>query len=357
MPHRFEQQLAADWPPETWCDVTVVVAVSGGADSVALLRALHRLATAPARRLLVAHFNHQLRGPDAEADQHFVGTLAADLRLECLTGTAATADLARRRGDGLEEAGRAARYAWLKSAAQHRGARFVVTAHNMEDQAETIMYRVLRGTGLAGLAGMPRTRRLGTGLALIRPMLGIRRREILDYLNSLKQPYRQDASNLDPSYARNRLRHEWFPRIAEDFNPRVVEALVRMGRLAAEAKQAIAELVSPLLDRAVVQSQANLVEIDCRQVWNRPAYLVRELLMAVWRDRSWPEQAMGYDEWTLLAAMVLQQAPAATEQKRPLPGGVLACRKADRLVLLRQGCGQPTTGFAGSGHGSPVDRR
>ena len=178
----LEERVAQDWPPRVWQDVPVMVAVSGGADSVALLRILERLRP-PAARLWVAHFHHGLRGADADADEQFVAALADRLKLGFRAGRVPASQLAAG-SDGLEAAARRARYAFLTTAAEQVGARYLAVAHTADDQAETILHRILRGTGPAGLAGMPRVRMLSPAVSLVRPLLTIRRLELRDYLEA-----------------------------------------------------------------------------------------------------------------------------------------------------------------------------
>jgi tRNA(Ile)-lysidine synthase len=189
----LEERVAAVWPPQAWQDVPVVVAVSAGADSVALLRILARLRP-PAARLWVAHFHHGLRGEAADADEQFVARLADSLKLGFRVGRAPASQLATA-GDGLEAAARRARYAFLTAAAEKVGARYLAVAHTADDQAETILHRVLRGTAPAGLAGMPAARMLSGAVSLVRPLLAIRRSELRDYLAVVGQDWREDATN------------------------------------------------------------------------------------------------------------------------------------------------------------------
>ncbi len=132
-----------------------------------------------------------------------------------------------------------------------RGARYVATAHTLDDQAETVLHHVLRGTGLAGLAGMTRTRPLGPNVTLIRPLLEFRRRDLLEYLKTLDQPYCVDATNSDVRFARNRIRHELLPLIERDFRPNVAEALVRLASLAGNAQRVVEAAADNLLDGAL----------------------------------------------------------------------------------------------------------
>src|SRR5262249_9786947 len=143
-------------------------------------------------RLVVAHYNHGLRGAESDADEEFVVALAHSLACECRVGRASQeASLAQAEPLVLasEEASRATRYSFLTEMAKEVGARYVATAHTADDQAETVLHRVLRGTGLLGLAGMPRARALAPGLALVRPLLAVRREQVQAYLAEVNQTF------------------------------------------------------------------------------------------------------------------------------------------------------------------------
>ena len=330
--HPLETQLADAWPPAVWRDVTVLLAVSGGADSVALLRAMARLKTAGKGRLAVAHFNHQWRGAESAADTAFVVSLSAELGLECQAGSAeANAD---RAPDGLEAAARTLRYGFFRQTAERLGARYVVTAHTADDQAETILHRILRGTGVAGLSGIGRVRALGPAVSVIRPMLGIRRADIDGYLSQLGQPHRRDSSNLDLRFTRNRIRAELLPHLAANFNPRVADALTRLGALAAEVQTVIDALVEDLMGRYVQQEGLAGLRIDAAGLAAQPRYLVRELVMAAWRRQGWPLQAMGLAEWNQLADML--SATAGPLRPQMFPGSVTASAADGALRLRRE---------------------
>ena len=148
--------MAESWPPERWCDLTVLLAVSGGGDSVAMFRALHALRTSGPGRLVAAHVNHRLRGEESQADEQFVRRLCERFQVPCEVVQAGIDPQAPEAADGLETAARTVRYQALQQIAARCGARYVVTAHTADDQAETILHRILRGTGIHGLAGIPR---------------------------------------------------------------------------------------------------------------------------------------------------------------------------------------------------------
>jgi tRNA(Ile)-lysidine synthase len=205
----------------------VLLAVSGGADSVALLRVLLELRDDLGIVLAVAHLNHQLRGESADADEAFVRELAATHGLDFFVERAKVAEHAEAERIGLESAGRKLRYEWLaKIAGEHRFDA-VATAHTADDQAETVLMKFLRGAGTRGLAGIYPLLRRGAKqeVRFVRPLLGTTRREIESYLESLEQPWREDETNLDRRFLRNRVRHELLPLLERDYNPNIREVL------------------------------------------------------------------------------------------------------------------------------------
>jgi tRNA(Ile)-lysidine synthase len=336
----FQRRLNESWPPETWRDVGVLVAVSGGADSVALLRGLDEQRRLRGSRLMVAHFDHRLRGTESTADRDFVVALCKQLSVECHMGEWTPAEAAGPCPDGVEAAARTARYAFLQSTAERSGCRYIATAHTADDQAETVLHHILRGTGLSGLAGMSRTRPLGVAVTLIRPLLSFRRTDVIAYLADIGQPYRDDATNREPAFTRNRIRLQLLPLLARDYNPRVVESLLRLSSLAADVQAVIDGLVDELAASCVAgrtkgAARRNLVEIDLGSLAETPRHLVRELFVALWREQNWPLQSMGFDEWDQLAEMAAEKPSETCPAKRVFPGAVKAERQPDRLILQR----------------------
>lgn len=331
----FEANVAAAWPPKRWAGERVIVAVSGGADSVALLRvlvSLRRPSAAPdaCGELIVAHFNHRLRGDESDDDARFVVELAGRLGLTCIEDSGETNLEARERGDGIEEAAREMRYRFLVGAARGLGARYIATAHTRDDQAETLLQRITRGTGLAGLGGIARARGLDDAtLGLIRPMLSVRRSEVLEYLAALEQPYRNDSSNTDRAYTRNRVRHDLLPLLQRDYNPQIVDALARLATQADELREVARSLVEPLLAKVLSRSSSGSFELDCTRLACESRYLVREVLLRAWTDAGLPLQAMGFEEWDALAEMIAVNG----QVKRMFPGGVTAERNGGRLSV------------------------
>jgi tRNA(Ile)-lysidine synthase len=263
----------------------VGVAVSGGPDSVALLRAMAALAPEFGIVPVVLHLNHQLRGAESDTDQSFVAALAEQLSIEAVFGSA---QVAAGEGLSLEAAGRRARYAFfLQSAVGHR-LDCVATGHTLDDQAETVLLRLLRGSGTSGLAGihrccdlaalaelpLPSEMRAGAPPRLIRPLLGTSRRQVEHYLLSLNQTFRLDESNLDPRFLRNRVRLQLLPALERDYNPQLRRALCETAEVAAAESAFLDELVSSAM-RSLPEPEAG-IELPFFRV--QPVALQRRIL-------------------------------------------------------------------------------
>lgn len=250
----------------------VLAAVSGGADSVALTWLLAALSERGDITLAgIGHLNHQLRGDEADADETFVAALAARVGVPFRSARADVAVQAATRRESVEAAARRARYAFLTEAAEELGADFIATGHTRDDQAETLLLRLLRGAGSRGLSGV----RVSRG-PLIRPMLDCSRRAVRDFLAERAEAFREDASNADLSITRNRLRHELLP-VIDRLAPGGREALARTATLAADDEnylmaQAIIEA------RSIVLMNAGGVQVHRRALAALPPALARRVI-------------------------------------------------------------------------------
>lgn len=401
MPFLLETRLAEVWPPHVWYTAGTLIAVSGGPDSVALASALaacaRRLPPGTPGRLVLAHYNHRLRGARSDADQQFVARLAEQLALplcvgqqpqgpdadECLSALplcvgqrptpqaephrpAACSPLGGRQRTDIDTQAatsneraelavaadpslhqdptsrpcpseaqlRRERYRFLLETANAHRLAYVAVGHTADDQAETILHRLLRGTGIHGLAGMPQSRSLGPHVTLVRPLLGFRRREVLEYLAQRGQAFCVDESNMEAGYTRNRLRRNLLPMLQAEYNPRVVEALLRIGEQAAQLAQWAHAMGAAAYARAVVEETPAGFTLDCEALAGEQPVVVREALMHGWRKLAWPEGSMTARHWNRLIRMV-PAVPAA--RRYTLPQGITAVRRRGRLTLAREG--------------------
>jgi len=222
----------------------VAIAVSGGADSVALLRVLLELRKELGIVISVAHFHHGIRGGEADADQHFVAELSHqfDLAFHCGSGNAPAQ--ACEHGLSLETAARDLRHQWFSKLLAEDKADKIATAHTLDDQAETVLMRVLRGAGAQGLSGIAPQHK---EKRLIRPLLKVRRTQLEQYLRKLQQPWREDSSNQDLAHTRNRVRHQLMPLLEQQFNPGIRQTLGDLSEVAqAEAEYWASEVAAIL---------------------------------------------------------------------------------------------------------------
>lgn len=231
--HGFLRDLITEWRRLGLpiAGKTVVIAVSGGADSVSLLLAMHRLREMQKLdlRIVAAHFNHRLRGAESETDEEFVRHLTAERHIELAVGSGEIP-----RSGNLEQNARLARYAFLETTAHNVDAFAVLTGHTVNDQAETFLMNLLRGSGVEGLSGMKSIRRFegdGTGIFLIRPLLSwAQRKRTEGFCNELGVEYKYDTMNEDSAFKRVRVRKVLLP-LLEDFNPKIVETLANTAGL------------------------------------------------------------------------------------------------------------------------------
>ena len=230
----------------------ILAAVSGGPDSVCLLDLLVKLSPELEVSVGAAHLNHGLRGSEADRDAGFVRRLADFYKLPFYEEKTDIRAAAQTEGLSLEEAGRIKRYAFFDKVAASRGYHRIALAHNSDDNAELFLMNLLRGSGPAGLKGMARIRG-----KIVRPLLDTKREAILLYLSEKGLPYREDSSNLDPAFLRNKIRHELLPLLEAQYNPAIRENLNRMTEIFSAEEQWLEELADQAMARAACPSEEN----------------------------------------------------------------------------------------------------
>ena len=296
--NQFPRFLLAEWRKLRlpFSGETIVVAVSGGADSTALLLAIEELKNHQKLYVdvCVAHLDHRLRKSSAK-DAKWVSELAARLGFRSVIGRSKVAEEARANSDNLEQAAREARYAFLGRTAKRVSANYVLTGHTMDDQAETVLLRLMRGSGGFGLGGMDAMRPLAknSSVKLVRPLLWARRIETEDYCRLRKTEFLSDEMNDDQAFARVRVRKQLLP-LMQSFNNRVVEALSRTATQLREDGAVLFNDSGALLRRAVVsndesgdESETTTPALDVKVLANAPPALRRRAL------REWLSEARG----------------------------------------------------------------
>lgn len=303
----------------------VLVGVSGGADSVALLYALHHLRPRLSFALTAVHVHHGLRGAEADADAEFVQLLAWRLGVPCVVEKVNVAQQARREGISVEMAGRRARHEIFARVAREVGADRVALAHHADDQVETVLLRLLRGTGVQGLGGMA-ARATVNGLCLIRPLIEVRHTAAVSFLKAHGLTWREDATNRDIALLRNRVRAELLPFLEEHFSPAVRANVLRTARAVREDQAWLDEVVTPMAQSARASGDALRAEVLCRL----PAAARRRILGAWLVERGLPAERLDFAVWERCEAWLAGAAPRLS-----LPGGLHLVRAGRRLVVQR----------------------
>ncbi len=318
----------------------VVVALSGGPDSVAAALLLIGTADRLQVALRLAHLNHGLRGAEADADEAFCRAFAAEHGLEIDVERADVAAAAAREGRSMEAQARRMRYDFLGRCAEACGAGAVATGHHADDVAESVLLRLLRGAGVLGLGAMPARRPLGgrhPGVWLVRPLLEVGRDEILGYLERRRQAYRTDCSNADTAFARNRVRHELIPRLRRDFPTFSVESLCALNASALEAEALIEGLVDAAWAGLCRERTARRVVLDAAAFGAlAPALRKAAARRAVAALNARATSALRSEHYAELAA--LAQAPVGAAVS--LPAGCEA-RREHGTVCLSLGADEP----------------
>ena len=298
------------------------VAVSGGADSVALLHLLLEKCEQTGIVLSVAHFNHKLRGKASDADENFVRKLAAQHGLEFFVAHEDIAARAKCERGNLEEVARKVRYAFFEKLVREERFAKIAVAHTADDQAETVMAHILRGTGLAGLGGIhPQAG------AVFRPLLNVRRKELRKYLQAKHQRWREDTTNLDTKRMRARIRQKLMPLLQKEFQPAVVEHLCQLAELARE-DEAYLDSQADKWRRALAQESPQEVRIALADLLAGSkalkARLLRQIVQSV-KPRSGQLSAIH------VAAVLGLAAQKDSGKALHLPGGVEVRRDHDSV--------------------------
>jgi len=337
-PEELKRRFAASLESAAWFGpgIKLGAAVSGGADSVALLTLLAETRAQLGFVLSVVHFNHQLRGKASEADEKFVTGLAEKFGSTLLLSRADVAAKAKREKSNLEDAARRARYAFFEKLAAQGLLDAVATAHTMDDQAETVLAHILRGTGIPGLAGIRPAAR-----SVRRPLLGFRREELRKYLRAKRQPWREDATNRDINRTRARMRRKLLPLLIKEFNPAAIEHLSGLAQRAVEQTLFMEQLATQLFDKLVVRDgpalRVGLGDFLNPTGFDRPdgAAALRNALLQKLVAQS--KSGSGQISAVHLEAAVRLAQRGETGKRLQLPGGIeVLCEKGALLFRRRQ---------------------
>jgi len=302
---------------------TVLVGISGGPDSTALLHALVELRPRLRCRVRACHVHHGLRGADADADAEQAKQLARALRVPFTQHRAEVRSLAQRRGLSLEAAARTVRYQLLEKAADRAGANRIATGHTADDQAETLLLNLLRGAGPAGLAGIPAVRG-----RIIRPLLEVTRAEVEAYCEAQQLSYRVDQSNLDLRFTRNRIRHQILPALRK-IQPRAPASLCRMADIMRAEHEFMVEQAGNAL-REIGAERLGEVSISCGPFAKLPRAIQRRVLRAAVAKIKGDELDIELERVDALVSLAVSGQTGGVVE---LPGGLRAERTYGELVI------------------------
>jgi tRNA(Ile)-lysidine synthase len=306
----------------------VLVAVSGGADSAALLLCLHSLLSEFRLTLTVAHLNHKIRGAEADADEDFVRTMSAGLGLPFISETIDIKQQAQIQKQNIEELARHVRYDFLRRAAKQAGAQKIAVGHNLNDQAETALFRFIRGSGIEGLSAI---HPVVDGL-VIRPLLECSRDSILSYLKHTKASYRDDSSNRDFRHTRNRIRQELLPYLEKHFNPQLIATLAREAHMARETWSFIESQASELF-KEIHSRTENSISINLEKLRKAHSALQKQVLRQALKECTGTLRGIASAHIDSLLSLCQADRSGARIE---LPHGCIGMRQFDEIVLLNQ---------------------
>lgn len=307
---------------------TIVVAVSGGPDSIALLHGLYQLHIRYQWKLIAAHLNHGFRGRDADEDAMYVQNMAQELNIPFYYKKISVPEWMKEKGLGPQEAARILRYDFLKEIARKHSQSLIATAHQAEDQLETILMRIIRGSGLEGLAGIP-MKRMDDGIPLVRPMLRISRREIENYCAQHHLNPRLDKSNLSGKYTRNRIRLDILPLLKRE-NPEILQSIYQLTSLVYHENEFLESLANAHLKEIIVKQERNKIIIKQKEYLNFHLALQRRMIKLILSYLTGKSNEIQFKHIEDCRKIISSTSPSASIN---LPGTLRVHREYDRVVF------------------------
>lgn len=299
----------------------MVVAVSGGIDSITLLHTINTLRLVHNISCIVAHANHGLRGVESDDDERLVVSVADDLGIPCITQRLDVQAFASTSGLGIEGAARELRYDFLAGVANERQASVVLTAHTMDDNAETMLMNLARASGTQGLSGIPPERTLHLGIRLLRPFLQLSRAQIRDAALLGGYIWREDSSNTDQHFLRNKVRAVVMPALREVFGPSVSERILRSSELVRDADAVVRSVVNEILPAVMISDETSEPSFSISVLKGLPRGLVREMFRSV--------LTCSHEDVVRLSSLISAEAGS----EATLTIGRTALRERDRITV------------------------
>jgi tRNA(Ile)-lysidine synthase len=307
---------------------SVVIGVSGGPDSVALLYMLFNIAPRFSLRLGVAHLNHGLRQNDSDKDAEFVESLAATFDLPCYVQKRDIRRYQRENRLSLEDAARRVRYEFLDEIAKTYQYNKIALGHHADDNAELVLMNLFRGTGTLGLSGIP-PKRDGR---IIRPMIRLRRSDIIDFLNQNRLKYVFDRTNADTRHLRNRIRHDLIPVLKTAYNPNISETLNRLSSIVRSEEEWIEEMVQPFFEKAVLRFRESRIELSVPVLDRYHKALKRRVIRMALSKVKGDLKRIGFANIDSVIGLIEKKSPFG---KIDLPAGIKIRRDQDTIHIFQ----------------------
>lgn len=336
MTDQLIRQMRETLPADAWPQNghTLVIGVSGGSDSVALAHLLDRLNTAECCgwTLHVGHLDHGLRGAESVDDARFVADLAERRGWPCTIEHCDVRQRSTQDGRSVEDAARQARYTFFEQLLEDTGAHVVATAHTADDNAETILHRLLRGTGLRGLAGIPAMRPIGHGTLrrIIRPLLRASKAELVAALKAADLSYREDTSNALLEPTRNRIRRQLLPQLEADYNPQLKAALLRVGLQCRWWNEYLDGVLEKLFGDVALEVGRGHVVISAKALCKLPDIMRTEVIRRAVKVIGAHERRLTFQHYLTIAEFATRDVSG---KQLELPDGLRVHRKRDQLRI------------------------
>ena len=307
----------------------VLIAVSGGADSVALVWALNFLKSEFGLALGIAHLNHQLRGEDSHKDEVFVEKLAEKFGFKFFSDQKDVKAHAKSFGLSLEEAGRELRYHFFSQVAQKQGFNKIATGHNKNDNAELILMNLLRGSGLRGLSGIPPVR----GGLFIRPLIRMSKQDILEFLSCENRNFRTDSTNADTDFLRNAMRHRLIPYLEQEYNPSIVDGLTRLSHTVRQDEDFLEIETDHCFNICLIDMEKSFVSLSIKALFGlHPAMQSRVLRKAIQKVKK-DLRGISLVHLENIFAFCLEKS---SDGSLDLPGRIRIYKQGNKLVVRKE---------------------
>jgi len=313
---------------------SVLVGVSGGADSVALVHVMKEIAPIFSIKLGIVHLNHSLRGNESDADARFVVSLSEKLNLPCYTAKEDVAAYKKKHGFSLEEAGRRVRYAFFENIAQREGFNKIALGHTSDDNAELILMYLIRGSGPLGISGIPPVRGVfKTNLMIIRPFIKTTRFDIIKYISSKGLSHVVDESNMDMKYLRNKIRHDLIPELRQNYNPKTVETINRLASIMRSEDEWMENELAPILNKNTLFEENNRIVLSVSGINALHPAAKRRITRSAIKKVKGDSRRLSYSHIELITA---QLASDSNSWSLDLPDRIRITRTGKELTVSKE---------------------